>query len=491
MKSLRARIMLLIVGFGLLMAALLAAIMYSSVREYYNDWIYDKAGSFAERILEAHPQLWRDYEAGPESFGQQLGQYTLYAPDTGLYLLDPDGRVLASAGEARSFWRDFQVDLGPVLEAMSGDPRQPVHTTDPDRQGELCIAAARPVMQDGRIMGWLVVVPRQASLGEQMPEMLRSYAIRTTAKVALMTIAIGVLLTIAMIALLTRPLTALTRATERVRRAGFCDALCESHFPDLDRDDEIGRLSRTFRDAFERLRLETERVQTTDARRREMVASVSHDLRTPLTALIGQLETVRLKGDALDDRDRREMLERALHNAQHLRRLTEALAELARLDSPDFKAQPEPIAIGELADDVVQRFSARAQSAGIGLEIDYPDGLPLTRVDAGLIERALSNLIDNALRVTPAGGRVSVRVRPEPAGMRVEVADTGPGVLPEDQPKVFDRFFQSRRARDQRGAGGLGLAIVKRVAELHGGKAGLRSEPGRGSTFFIELPVSA
>ena len=122
---------------------------------------------------------------------------------------------------------------------------------------------------------------------------------------------------------------------------------------------------------------------------------------------------------------------------------------------------------------------------------DYPDGLPLTRVDAALVERALSNLLDNALRVTPAGGRVTVKVRPEKAGVRVEVVDTGPGVLPEDQPKVFDRFFQTSRARDQRGASGLGLAIVKRVAELHGGQAGLRSEPGRGSTFFIELPLSA
>src|SRR5690606_10838095 len=104
MKSLRARVLMLLVGFGLLMAAMLAAIMYSSVREYYNDWIYDKSASFAERILEAHPNLWRDYERDPGSFGQQLRQYTLYAPNTGLYLVDPEGKVLASAGDARQFW---------------------------------------------------------------------------------------------------------------------------------------------------------------------------------------------------------------------------------------------------------------------------------------------------------------------------------------------------------------------------------------------------
>src|SRR5690606_8629897 len=138
----------------------------------------------------------------------------------------------------------------------------------------------------------------------------------------------------------------------------------------------------------------------------------------------------------LSEQARGELLERAMQNAQHLRRLTEALAELARLDSPDFKAQPQPIAIGELADAVVQRFAASAQKAGVALDIDYPDGLPLTRVDAALVERALSNLLDNALRVTPPGGQITVRVIPEKAGVRVEVVDTGPGVLLEDQAKV-------------------------------------------------------
>jgi len=183
-----------------------------------------------------------------------------------------------------------------------------------------------------------------------------------------------------------------------------------------------------------------------------------------------------------------ELFTRALQNAHHLQRLTDALAELARLDSPEFRTHPEPIAIGELADDVVQRFAARAADAGLELGIDYPDRLPLTRVDAALVERALANLLDNALRVTPRGGHVQVRVVPDEANVRIEVTDTGPGVAPEDQPRVFDRFYQAARHRDLRGSGGLGLAIVRRVAELHGGQAGLRSRPGSGSTFFIELP---
>jgi signal transduction histidine kinase len=491
MKSLRARVLLLLVGFGLMMAALLAIIMHASVRQYYSDWLYAKNAGFAQRILEAHPDLWRDYLRNPSGFGTTLRQYTLYAPDTGLYLLDPEGRVLASAGDTQPFWTSYRVDLAPLIQSMSADPSLPVFADDPDEQGKTSLVAARQVLHQGGPTGWLYVVARRTDLGTAMPALLKSYGIRTAATVGLMTIAIGVLLTMAMISLLTRPLTALTRATEQVRNSGFSDEQCGGFFfPEADRDDEIGRLSRTFHDAFDRLRQETERVRTIDSQRREMVASVSHDLRTPLTALIGQMETIRMKRDSLPADAQAHLLGRALQNAQHLKRLTDALAELARLDSPEFRAQPEPIAIGELADDVVQRFAAAAQEAGVALTVEYPDGLPLTQADAALVERALANLLDNALRVTPRGGRVLVRALRDTHGTRLEVADTGPGVAREDQPQVFERFYQTSRHRELRGSSGLGLAIVKRVAELHGGTAGLRSEPGRGSTFFIELPLA-
>jgi len=489
MRSLRFRVLALVAGFGLAMAMLLAAIMFSSVRSYYMELTYEKAISFVERVLEMHPNLWQAYRADPGGFGARLRELVLYSPNTGLFLLDVDGRVLASASDGSADGTGTQVDLEPLRRAQAEGADSAVVADDPDREGHKCLVAARPVMSGGTQVGWLYVVSRATEITEIAPGLVRSYAVRTAVTVALITLAIGVLLTIAMIAVLTRPLIGLTRDVEKVRDSGFAQDMCD--LPNCGRDDEIGRLSRTFRDTFERLRVEMQRVRQTDARRREMVASVSHDLRTPLTALIGQLETIRMKADVLGRDEQQALFARASQNAQQLKRLTDALAELARLDSPDFRTHPEPIAIGELVDDVVQRFAARAADGGLELVLDYPDGLPLTRVDAALIERALSNLLDNALRVTPAGGKVAVRVLRDEGGIRVEVSDTGPGVSIEDQARVFDRFYQAARHRDLRGSSGLGLAIVKRVAELHGGHAGLRSQPGKGSTFFIDLPQRA
>jgi len=488
MNSLRARVLMLVAGYGLLTAAALSLVMHQSVRDYYNSVLYQRSGEFLERVLETSPSLWETYEKDKFGFSESLENYILYSPNTGLYLLNVDGRVLATAGEAKPFWYDYQVDLDRIKDSWNTDPAMPMWGDDPDEPGRSYVVSLRPVMRANVLHGWLYLVARSADIGDPSPDLFKSYAIRTAAKVGLVVLTIAVLLTMAMVAILTKPLVGLTRVADRVKGAGFAQ-LDDQPFPHAMRQDEIGQLSRTFRDMVARLRQEMQRVSETDVKRREMVASVSHDLRTPLTALIGLLETVRLKHDQLSPQQQQQFIDRALLNAQHLKRLTDALAELAKLDNPDFSTQPEPTAIGDLAGDVVQRYESRAHDLGIALSIDYPDGLPLANVDAGLIERALSNLLDNALRVTPSGGRIGVRVRRQGEFVRIDVSDTGPGVSHEDKPHLFERFYQASHYRDQRGSSGLGLAIVKRVAELHGGLAGVDSEQGNGATFHLTLPV--
>ena len=488
MKSLRTRIVLLVGGFGVVVAVVLGLILQTSLRNYYADVVYGRTSDFVDRLVQTQPDLWNEYQRAPEVFSYLLRGYVAYSPSTGLYLLDAQGRILATSGEGKDHWSRYEVEVRKIQAAFAADPRQPIFADDPDTQGVRCLVVARPLRSGGDLAGWLFAVERSAPEGVQPPEMFRAYAFRTALQSGLVTLAVGMALTIALIALLTKPLIRLTRVADEIERSGFPGDFDDATFPHSERDDEIGRLSRAFRGMYVRLKREMQQCVRIDVRRREMIASVSHDLRTPLTALTAQLETIRIKGEALDDAGRRVLHEQALQNAGQLRRLTDALAELAKLDSPEFHAQLEALSIGELADDVVQRFAARAAELGIRLSLDYPDGLPLPRADAELIERALSNLLDNALRVTPAGGTVEVRVGRQPGGLRVAVVDSGPGVAVEDQERVFDLFYQANLHRDARGSSGLGLAIVHRVAELHGGRAGLTSQPGSGATFYIDLP---
>lgn len=490
MRSLRTRIVALVAGFGLAMGAALALIMYQAISAYHTEADYERASRFAGRVSTMHPDLWKKYQANPVEFRERLGEVNQYTPEISLYLLDNDGRVLVPAGGRSPASTATRVDIAPVARSLTRDAGMPIRGEDPDAPGTTRLVAAVPVLDEGIQRGWLYVVPHKR-LAEPAGETYRDYALRTAGRVGLLTLAIGVLLTLATIIMITRPLTRLTRVADRITKSGFEAEITECDFRTCSRNDEIGRLSCTLREMFERLKIEIQRVKRTDSARRTMIASVSHDLRTPLTALLGQLETIRIKRGELGTLATERLQDQALQNAQHLRTLTDALAELAKLDSPEFRVQAEPMQIGELTDDVVQRFATRAESRGIGLVVDYPDGLPLAPVDAALLDRALSNLLDNALRVTPDGGRISVEVTRTEGGMRVAVTDTGPGVPFDDQESVFELFYQTSKHRDSRGNSGLGLAIVRRVAELHGGQAGLRSKPGEGATFFIDLPMAA
>jgi signal transduction histidine kinase len=493
MNTLRARVLMLVAGSGLATALVLGVLMVSAVRDVYNDLIYHQADTFAERVIQRHPDMIQEHERDRLGFAERLQAYVLFAPHTGLYLVSADGEILATSGEGRIHWSSYRVDIEAIRAAQAYDADMPVFAEDPDALGRARIVAARPLHEGDANAGWLLVVSRSADLLTETSQVVRSYALRTGAKAALLTLAIAVALTAAMLAVLTRPLGLLTRRVERIQRSGFAQPVTGEEFPFGDRNDEIGRLSNSFRDAFERLKQETDRVATADNRRRDMVASVSHDLRTPLTALIGQLETVRMKRDSMPQPEQDRFIDGAFNNAQHLKRLTVSLAELARLDDPAFQIQPEPIALHELCDDVAYRFQTHAERLGVRLSVSYPDGLPLAHVDAALIDRALSNLLDNAIRVTPTGGATCVDVRAAvlhgQAAIKVAVADSGPGVAPEDQARVFERFFQSSEHRGRRGSSGLGLAFVSRVVELHNGEAGLSNRPGSGAIFHLLLPV--
>jgi len=488
MNSLGGRVLMLIAVFSMLLASLIATVGHLTYRDYRSELVSARADGFAKQILASFPDLWTAYAADPSQFGERLREFVLFEPNTGLYLLDRQGRVLATAGDIRGFWTRYRVDLAKILDDLHEDPTRPLEGDDPDDIDATAVVAARPVLVDGIPRGWLYVVARDPEVDAETALVIRGHAAQGLIKMVLLTLGIGTLLTVAIIAMLAHPLAALTSVAESIRRSGFAAAL-PVHFPYDDRQDEIGRLSLTLHEMYDRLRQENERVLHSDARRRDMVAGVSHDLRTPLTALIGQLETIRLKGASLPEEMRIRYFDAAMQNAGHLRRLTDSLAEIGRLDSPDLRASPEPIALGEFLDDIAARFRARADDAQISLTVDYAEGLPLVQLDAALMERALSNLLDNALRFTPASGQVQVNVVRSDQRVRIEVVDTGPGVSVEDQPRVFDRFFQGSRHREQRGSSGLGLAIVRRIAELHGGKAGLTSLPSAGAQFWIELPL--
>jgi two-component system phosphate regulon sensor histidine kinase PhoR len=236
----------------------------------------------------------------------------------------------------------------------------------------------------------------------------------------------------------------------------------------------------TFHDVTERRRLE--RV------RRDFIANASHELRTPLTSIRGFVEALE-DGALAEPRTGERFLGKIRTHADRMAALVEDLLELSRLESGERPPQWEEVPPVEIVADVVASFSGMAERKSIGL-VGRDGSAPAVVTDAERLRRILENLVDNAIKYTPSGGRVEVATRPEhDGGSVVEVSDDGPGIAPEHLPRIFERFYRVDKARSRElGGTGLGLAIVKHLAEGMGARVAVESAVGRGTRFSIVLP---
>jgi hypothetical protein len=247
-------------------------------------------------------------------------------------------------------------------------------------------------------------------------------------------------------------------------------------------------LAFAFKRLVDRIQIQMKNLKQADASRRELIANVSHDLRTPMATLQGYIETLFLKNKSLTEKDRQHHIEIAIQHCERLSKLVAELFELATLDSHESKVQYELFNIKELAYDVVQKFDLAAQERQITIQIDHNQNLPFVNADIAMIERVIENLLDNAVRHTPEGGSIQLKFSLQNGDIAVRISDTGCGISGEDLPHIFDRFYQKDRAQEGKADhAGLGLAIAKRILELHNKSIAVESTAGSGTTFTFLL----
>lgn len=394
-----------------------------------------------------------------------------------IHLLDAQGNVKASSLE-RVNQRQIAVD--PLKRCLYEPDALPILGDDPANPKDRTIFSVAQVADGG---GYLYVTLEGSDKRNFVQQLLKTYSVRDGMWLATFGLVFAMLAGLMMIRSFTRPLRTLSAAMDQFRRGEFSEqvALPSSN-------DEIGRLGVTFKQMAERIRTQVRDLQQVDETRRELVANISHDLRTPLASLRGYLETLLMKEDSLSAEEKRNYLQIAAEQSARLSTLISKLFELAKLDAALAQISPEPFMLSELAQDVAQKFDLAAKKKHVLLRTDFPADIPPVCADVGLIERVLENLMENALRYTEAGGRVGIKLMSREEEVSVEVSDTGCGISPEHLPHVFDRFYRAEKSRTDQSAG-LGLAIVKRIIELHQSEIGVESIPGAGTKFTFDLPI--
>ena len=270
------------------------------------------------------------------------------------------------------------------------------------------------------------------------------------------------------------PIRRLALAVQRIIRTGRTDARVPVEGTG-DALDELTALFNTMLDKIEGL----------VTAMRGALDNVSHDLRTPLTRLRG---TAELALAAPPDLDRyREALADCVDESDRVLVMLNTLMDISEAESGTMQLQRERVVLADVVRRAVELYRDVADAKGVTLTVEAPDDVVVT-ADRTRLEQVAANLIDNAVKYTPADGRVDVKVRRAPAAAVLQVRDTGTGIPPDELPRIFDRLFRGDTSRAERGLG-LGLSLVKAVVEAHGGTVEVNSEPGRGSAFTVSLPL--
>lgn len=337
----------------------------------------------------------------------------------------------------------------------------------PPRETRNFLAVAHPLYleEEGPPFGALVVATPEAQLRDQ--------AIRLVARLAI-ALAVGLVVTAFfawyLSGRITRPVRRLAKAADEVAEGHY-----DTNVPEVPGRDEIADLADSFRQMTERL-AEAEELE------RNFLMTVSHELRTPLTAIRGHVEALR-EGLAEDPAARGASLDVIAAEAGRLERLVGDVLDLAKLDTRRFTVLREEVHMARLLDQAHAVFAEEAKRRGIDYEQDV-DAEPVIVSDGDRVLQIITNLLANAFRWTPDGGRVDLRLHSENGQIHVAVEDTGPGIGPEEQERIFRPFW----THDGKGTG-LGLAIAKELALALGGRIELKSELGRGSRFELVLPA--
>lgn len=412
----------------------------------------------------------------------------LLGPDWEIYALDKKGRLLAYSAPPGKVKRQ-QISLAPVQAFFEGADF-PLYGDDPRSADGQRIFSVAPIEDTaGQLTGYLYVIIGGEQWQDLSAMLATSRVLQDSWRLLGAALLFGLMLLMLLFILLTRPLRHLVRRFDQFVDDDFSRGKDQPIPPKPWTPSEVVSLNRAFDEMAGHIEKQLTQIKSTEQLRRELLSHVSHDFRTPLASLQGYLETWLLQQP---EKRQPELVQVALKNAQQLNMLVEQLFELARLEGGDIRFNPEPVMVSELASDVVQRLQLLAQSQGVTLSVDTKVRQLQVVADIAKLERILVNLIDNALRHTPSGGDVTLKIEAANDHAQLAVVDSGCGIDQAELPHIFDPHFRASNSVNGNGVNtGLGLAIVHQLVVLHGSEVEVESQPQQGSRFGFSLPLAS
>lgn len=487
----------LILTFFLLLS--LIGVSYMLITDYYANTLfletnqrlhYNLADHLVEEKFKNESPFLENGEPNSDLFGNIMHEMMAVNRNIEVYLLDTLGLVqYCVVLEKFEYQKNtIKVDLEPINEFIGQKDQTSgnfkiIKGDDPRDPGTRKIFSATRFEKDGR-EGFIYIVLTGKNVAATQANLQADYFLKAGGRALLLTLGAALILGALLIWYLTRNIRTILNGMEAFRQGNYKERI------ELKSSGEFSYMADQFNHMADTIEENIQQIQAAEKMRRELIANISHDLRTPLSIIYGYAETLQLKGSSLPEEDRKSFTDSILNNAAKLRKLVNELFDLSKLEAKQIELNKAPVYVNELIEDVIGGYQILANKKDISIkaETDLQGKQVMVLADPNLLDRVLQNLLDNAIKFTPEGGIIKVSALLREGKVAIGVQDSGPGIAQEEIPHLFNRYY-TRKKMDGKEGTGLGLTIARHIVELHNAKFLIKSELNKGAAFSFELPL--
>lgn len=470
-----------------LFALLIISLVYLYIAAFTAEMYFQEASQrlneeVAQHIAEEN-QFFVNGKANQEALKNIFHDIMVINPSIEVYLLNTEGKILSYFAPNKKVTLEY-VPLGPIKEFLKSGASSFVMGVDPKNEHLEKTFSAAKVYEGSVQRGYIYVILSGEEFEDAASFVVGSYILRLGVRSMTITLIAAALFSLIALGFITKNLRRIITVVRKFKE-GDLNARIK-----LKSKGELREFADSFNEMADTIVKNIDEIKTMDNLRRDLVANVSHDLRTPLATIQGYLETILIKKDSLSEDEKNTYLRTILNSTERLKKLVSELFELSKLEARETKPKLEPFSIGEIVQDIQQKNKVIAEKKGIDLNVDFPYNLPLVYADIGMMEKVIQNLLENAIKFTSENGKVTIKLEPQGNMILVRVQDSGEGISTDALPHIFDRYQRNDRSGQTENKGlGLGLAIVKRILEVHEIKINVESTPGKGTSFSFQIPV--
>lgn len=402
-------------------------------------------------------------------------------PSVEVYLLDTEGKIITYVAPYKKVTLT-EVDLTPIKTFITQENRELILGDDPRQPESKNIFSAAAIEKNEAVEGYIYVILASEIQADLTSTLQNSYMLRIGIWGFFTALFLALVIGAIAFWLITRNLNQIIDVVQKFRDGDYKARIKVKKASDLN------LMASTFNDMADKIVENIENLKSVENLRKELIANVSHDLRTPLSIMKGYVETLQLKGRTLSPEEKEKYLDIILESTGKLSSLVTQLFEYTKLEANEIKPFKEPFSLNELVQDTLQRYTMILEDRNIDLISHLEKQAPLVFGDVSLIERVISNLMDNAIKFTPKGGTIEVDIVPSEQNVLFKMKDSGPGIEKSEQKYIFERFKQGQVNRHNKAGAGLGLAIAKKILDIHASYIKVESQPNEGASFIFSLP---